>query len=131
MSDGTRLEIAIDAELSGYGGSNRPIGAPARRRVMTVAQFQKATGTAPSAADTALLDRVVLAAADVGPGYRRSVIPGGRLVQGETTLDFCSLTYPSESLRTGRLQVAFDAGAADRPSRTRSSPTTRTVRSRR
>src|SRR5262249_10204108 len=28
--------------------------------------------------------------------------------QGETTLDFCDFSYPSESLRNSRLQVAFN-----------------------
>ena len=35
------------------------------------------------------------------------MIPGGKLVQGETTLDFCDQKYPSEALRTARLQAVY------------------------
>ena len=111
MSDGTPLEITIDAELSGYGRSNRPI---ARRRA------PGHDGRAvPEGDKHGAVRRRHRAARPRRPGrrrrraaYKRSVIPGGRLVQGETTLDFCSLTYPSESLRSSRLQVAFDAGGS-------------------
>jgi hypothetical protein len=34
------------------------------------------------------------------------LIPGGDQVQGETTLDLCNGTFPSEALRTARRQVA-------------------------
>ena len=109
LSDGRRLSVTVDAAFSHYNGSHRPIAFPKRGDVMTVAEFQRATGTAATAADTALLARVVLAAREVGRGYQRSVIPGGKVVQGEITLDFCDKSYASESLRTARLQVAFDA----------------------
>src|SRR5262249_25341668 len=99
----------VDAAFSNYNGSHRPIAFPKRGDVMTVKEFQQATGTAATAADTALLAKVALSAHEVGSGYKRSVIPGGKLVEGEVTLDFCEKSYASESLRTARLQVAFDA----------------------
>jgi hypothetical protein len=53
------------------------------------------------------LSRVVLSGAQVGPGYKVASFPGGNSFIGETTLDLCAGTYPSETLRTGRLQVAY------------------------
>jgi hypothetical protein len=53
------------------------------------------------------LTPVVLSGAQVGKGYRRTSFPGGGSVVGETTLDLCAGAYPSESLRTGRLQVEY------------------------
>jgi hypothetical protein len=53
------------------------------------------------------LSRVVLAGAQVGSGYRVAAFPGGNSFIGEATLDLCAGTYPSETLRTGRLQVTY------------------------
>jgi hypothetical protein len=53
------------------------------------------------------LSRVILKPAQVGAGYKLAAYPGGDSIIGEATLDLCDGTYPSESLRTGRLQVAY------------------------
>jgi hypothetical protein len=53
------------------------------------------------------LHRVVLTGAQVGSGYKLAAFPGGTSFIGETTLDLCAGTYPSETLRTGRLQVSY------------------------
>ena len=53
------------------------------------------------------LRRVVLTGAQVGSGYKLAAFPGGTSFIGETTLDLCAGTYPSETLRTGRLQVSY------------------------
>ena len=53
------------------------------------------------------LSRVVLSGAQIGRGYKLAPFPGGTSFIGETTLDLCNGTYPSETLRTGRLQVAY------------------------
>ncbi|HUY72087.1 MAG TPA: hypothetical protein VMV08_07575, partial [Gaiellaceae bacterium] len=53
------------------------------------------------------LRSVVLSNAQVGSGYKGSVIPGGDSFIGEATLDLCAGTFPSESLRTGRLQMSY------------------------
>ncbi len=105
------FKITVDGTLSGFDKSNAPIVAPAAGDTMTLAQFGQLTGSAPapSAADTALLQKVVLKPAQVGAGYKLSQMPGGHEVQNEVTLDFCDATYPSESLRTARLQVLYDA----------------------
>jgi hypothetical protein len=53
------------------------------------------------------LASVVLSNAQVGAGYKGPVIQGGESFIGEVTLDLCAGTYPSESLRTGRLQIRY------------------------
>jgi hypothetical protein len=52
-----------------------------------------------------LLDGLVLQQSDVGVTETVQVIPDGRSLTS-ATLDLCNGTYPSESLRTARLQVA-------------------------
>jgi hypothetical protein len=54
-----------------------------------------------------VLTRVVLRPAQVGPGYRLQQRPDGHGVRGFVTLDLCGFTFPSESLRTARLQVDY------------------------
>jgi hypothetical protein len=113
---GTQLRVEVDAILGDFGSSPGAIVPPAASDVMTLAQFQRAVsassaasgGTAaPAAGNTGLINEVVLKPSQVGSGYSVSVIPGGRQVQGQRTLDFCDRRYPSESLRTARLQVLY------------------------
>jgi hypothetical protein len=53
------------------------------------------------------LSPVVLTGAQVGHGYKLAAFPGGSSFIGEPTLDLCAGSYPSETLRTGRLQVEY------------------------
>jgi hypothetical protein len=53
------------------------------------------------------LSRLVLSGSQIGHGYKVAPFPGGNSFIGETTLDLCDGTYPSEMLRTGRLQVSY------------------------
>jgi hypothetical protein len=50
---------------------------------------------------------IALRASEVGPGYRARVIPGGREVKGRVTLDLCGYRYPSDALRTSRIQMLY------------------------
>lgn len=50
---------------------------------------------------------IALRASEVGPGYRARVIPGGRKVKGQVTLDLCGFRYPSDALRTSRIQMVY------------------------
>ena len=43
----------------------------------------------------------------MGAGYKSSVIPDGRRVAGQVTLDLCYSSYASEGLRMARLQEAY------------------------
>jgi len=61
----------------------------------------------PALASTPSLKQIALRPAQVGPGYRMSVIPGGAKVQDEVTLDLCGFSFPSEALRTARLQLRY------------------------
>ena len=54
-----------------------------------------------------VLTRVVLRPSQVGPGYRLQQRPDGHGVHGLVTLDLCGFTFPSERLRTARLQVNY------------------------
>jgi hypothetical protein len=54
-----------------------------------------------------VLTRVVLRPSQVGPGYRLQQRPDGHGVRGLVTLDLCGFTFPSERLRTARLQVNY------------------------
>jgi hypothetical protein len=53
------------------------------------------------------LDKLVLQGSQIAHGYKLAAYPGGSSFIGETTLDLCAGTYPSENLRTGRLQVRY------------------------
>ena len=53
------------------------------------------------------LNPVVLKGSQVGHGYKLAAFPGGTSFIGEPTLDLCAGSYPSETLRTGRLQVEY------------------------
>jgi hypothetical protein len=53
------------------------------------------------------LDKIVLQGSQIAHGYKLAVYPGGSSFIGETTLDLCGGSYPSENLRTGRLQVSY------------------------
>jgi hypothetical protein len=60
-----------------------------------------------AAAGQVNLNRVVLRAVQVGPGYQLHQRPDGQGVRGLVTLDLCGFTFPSERLRTARLQVNY------------------------
>jgi hypothetical protein len=53
------------------------------------------------------LSKLALRPAQVGSGYRMALIPGGNRVSGQVSLDLCGQRFPSETQRTGRLQVAY------------------------
>jgi len=66
-------------------------------------------GGAPAASadpDNALLRGLVVQQSDVAATESVVLIPGGNLVAGQVTLDLCNGTFPSESTRTARLQIA-------------------------
>ena len=53
------------------------------------------------------LSKFVLQGSQIARGYKLAAYPGGSSFIGETTLDLCGGSYPSENLRTGRLQVSY------------------------
>ncbi|HEX4518520.1 MAG TPA: hypothetical protein VH063_02960 [Gaiellaceae bacterium] len=58
------------------------------------------------------LSHVVLSGSQVGSGYKVAAYPFGNSIIGEATLDLCGASYPSEVLRTGRLQVRYTHSGA-------------------
>jgi hypothetical protein len=72
--------------------------------VATGATVASATNPAGSGSS---LQRVVLRPSQVGRGYVLKVIPGGRSVQGQVTLDMCGFRFGSEDRRTERLQAVY------------------------
>jgi Protein of unknown function (DUF2510) len=64
------------------------------------------SSAAPADTQAPALSSVILRQADVPSTLSVVLIPGGDQVQGETTLDLCNGTFPSEALRTARRQVA-------------------------
>jgi hypothetical protein len=68
----------------------------------------------PADPAASVLSGLVLRQADVGVTETVAPIDGGTQVAGGATLDLCNGTFPSESLRTARLQVAAaDAGGTE------------------
>jgi hypothetical protein len=106
-STGQTVRATISGTMSDFNDQTAAIPVPPRSDVMSLNEFEQLSGRQPSAANTALLQRVVLRAAQVGVGYTRSLIPDGNGLAGQTTLDFCGFGYASESLRSARLQDAY------------------------
>jgi hypothetical protein len=73
----------------GTGGNSAPAPAPA-----------------PTDPNAKSLGDIVIRQRDVTSDNSVALIPQGDLTQGTTTLDLCNGTFPSEALRTARLQVA-------------------------
>jgi hypothetical protein len=68
------------------------------------------TAASPLGSDDAQappLSGIALRGEQVGPGYQAKVIPGGRLVKNQVSLDLCGFRYLSEDLRTARLQLSY------------------------
>ena len=61
---------------------------------------------APSDPSASVLSGLVVTQSDVASTETVRPLPGGSEVTGQPTLDLCNASFPSESLRTARLQVA-------------------------
>jgi hypothetical protein len=105
-SGGTSIHVTVDSEFTNFNQYTAALVPPPASDVMSLSRFNQLMGL-PSQSARNLLSRVLLRASQVGFGYRLAQIPGGQLVQGEATLDYCGFTYPSESLRTARIQVVY------------------------
>ncbi len=64
------------------------------------------TPATPADPDAAALRQLVVTQSDVAQSVTVQPLPNGDQVSGEATLDLCNGNFPSESLRTARLQVA-------------------------
>ena len=97
--------LVILAALSGCGGSTSE--STATTTVPTVGGSAQTAGTT---AGQALLGRLVVKPGDVSGGYTTRLNPKGDQVTGRVTLDLCQASFPSESLRKVRRQVAVYNG---------------------
>jgi hypothetical protein len=96
---------AVITALSGPGSTPRSASVPG-----TAPPGGTPTIPAPQPVDpdAAALNNLVIAQSDVSSAYVVGLIPGGSEVVGQTTLDLCNGTYPSERLRTARRQVVVE-----------------------
>ena len=92
--------------------SQPPVSTPGTSPPVTAPNtIQPADSTDPGASS---LSRLVVTQTDVATPLIVAELPGGNEVSGQTTLDVCNGTYPSEALRSARLQVAAaDPSASD------------------
>jgi hypothetical protein len=77
------------------------------RRIAALVLVVAVVGVAPSAAAAPLLKRIVLTPRQVGTGYRMRMLDQGDVVKNQVSLDLCDFRFPSERLRTGRLQFVY------------------------
>ena len=88
-----------------------PRYSPGVRRLVLAAAVVACLGVGVEAASptTPKLDRIALRATQVGPGYKLFTRADSRCLEGKAcaTLDLCSSSFPSEKLRTARLQVGY------------------------
>jgi hypothetical protein len=61
--------------------------------------------TTPADPAASVLPSVVVRQADVPSSLSVQLLPGGNLTGDQPTLDLCNASFPSEALRTARLQV--------------------------
>lgn len=83
-------------------------GSPSTRSTTspTVPRPVQPGGSLSTDPDQASLRRLILQQDDVAAGMSVQLLPDGDGVAQAATLDLCNGTYPSEKLRTARLQVA-------------------------
>lgn len=99
------IALAVAVTVSGCSGTKASSsGPPATPSPTTIASPTETPD------DSALVKQVVVTAADAGPGLVQKVPQGGDKVTDEVTLDVCGARFPSESLRTARLQVVYERG---------------------
>lgn len=70
----------------------------------------QAPSAQPPVAGPGPLDNYLLPPSTLGAGTLMALIPGGRNVSDQATLDFCNFNYTSEKQRTERVQVQYLGG---------------------
>jgi hypothetical protein len=105
--------VAMISTFYALGGTSKKSTASSAAPITPQQPFPTSPGTttpaapaAPADPSASALSGLVVGQADVASTVIVARIPGGGQVSGEATLDLCNGTFPSESLRTARLQVA-------------------------
>jgi len=107
---GVGVAVVMAAALHDVtSGSSRPTIRATSPDPLTPSPSAPAPSRDPSAP---LLAGLIVNNADVGPSLTVAGLPGGNGLT-QPTLDLCNGTFPSESMRTARLQVAAVDGPGD------------------
>ena len=77
------------------------------RRLLAIALVFVGVAATNAVAAVPSLERVLLQPNQVGAGYLMRKFEQGSVVKNQVSLDLCGFIFPSERLRTGRLQVAY------------------------
>jgi hypothetical protein len=77
------------------------------RRLLAIVLLLIAASATKVIAAVPSLDRVLLEPKQVGDGYLMRKFEQGDVVKNQVSLDLCGFIFPSERLRTARLQVAY------------------------
>ena len=109
--------VVVEKVVSGHGHKPAPIAFPSAPPplVPTVPASPSPRASNPVSNDPSapFLQRLVVRQPDVPPTNTVQLLDGGNQVSGQTTLDLCNGRYPSEALRSARLQVVeYDGGGA-------------------
>jgi hypothetical protein len=111
--------VVVEKVVSGHGHKAAasvpaPLTPTVPRPPASLAPSPAASAPLSNDPSAPVLQRLVVRQQDVTTGNSVQLLDGGNLVSGETTLDLCNGTYPSEALRSARLQVVeYDRGAVD------------------
>ena len=117
LAIGLVLGFAVVANLVARHGHRTVaiVPSPAAPLVPTVPAVPSPSASNPVSNDPSapLLQRLVVRQPDVQPTNTVQLLDGGNQVTGQTTLDLCNGRYPSEALRSARLQVVeYDGGGS-------------------
>jgi hypothetical protein len=101
--------VAVVVGLAAMGATYYAVG-PSKSKTNasppTAPTTPGSSTTTPTDPAAGVLSGLVVKQSDVDPSVTVGEIPNGDQVSGEATLDLCNGTFPSEALRTARLQVA-------------------------
>jgi hypothetical protein len=110
IAGGTAVAVVMVATLHDVtSGSSRPTMRATSPDPLTPSPSAPASSRDPSAS---LLAGLIVSDSDVGPALTVAGLTGGNGLT-QPTLDLCNGTFPSEAMRTARLQVAAVDGQGD------------------
>lgn len=109
LAVGLVLGFVVVEKAISHGHSKAAAAAPSTPTapVPTVPASPSPGSSAPVSSDpsASYLQRLVVRQPDVSTGNTVQLLDGGNQVTGQTTLDVCNGRFPSEALRSARLQV--------------------------
>ena len=118
LAVGLVLGFVVVEKAVAHSGHKKPVAAtpiPSTPTVPTAPASPSPASSSPVSNDPSapVLQRLVVRQQDVPTANRVQLLDGGNQVSGQTTLDLCNGRFPSEALRSARLQVVeYDGGGA-------------------